>query len=411
MDPVRCTVRTCRHERDPSVRSVGVALSAIAITTLAKATAWLGIDPSDFTRPALSVYHDGSTGGATTCTVEVTATQLILNSDIGGQDTTITLSDAANDTLTELTSATIIDPADGYVVELLYHGDAAATDLQVAASADCFGIAVKQTLDIADNRGLELIIEGVTAEIEKYLGRGILTRAYTELVWLEEGCICSAIPLAQPDMTAVQAVRLATLHAMTVQYTGANPRATVEVTDTAVVTRNGSTTTTSTFAANATLAAMETAIEAVANWTVTIPASIDSTTPSTYLVRTAGRACKAAAQQLSAWEDYDGDYAFNFAAGVLSVNYGSAFWPYRSSDPIVGQGMMQVAYTAGFATVPYDIEQVALSMIADEFNGRGRDTRLQSESLEGYSYAYQGQAIDAMPEWTRRLARYVRHLP
>lgn len=387
-----------------------MSLSAIAITTLAKAGSWLGIDPTSFVRPAFKVYHDGA-GGATTATVAVSATTLTLDSSVGSQDEALSLTAGATDTLSELLAVPLA--AEGWIIQQLYLSDALSADLVITASASCFGAAAEQTMYIEDNRGLELIIEGVTAEIETWLGRGIVSRTYLQDVYLDDGCSPEPIVLPQPDVTAVEAIRIDTLQALTVTYTGSEVRATVQVTSTGVVQKHGSTTTTTLFASATTLAAMETAMEAAgAGWAVTIASNVSSSTPSTLLVRTPGRSCKSVSLQINCWEDFDGDYEVNYDAGVVDFNSAGTYWPYSSRDRWGGcccASRIQVAYTAGFSTVPFDVEQVALSMIADEFSSRGRDTKLTSESLEGYSYNY--GKLEGNPEWQRRLAKYQRILP
>jgi hypothetical protein len=53
---------------------------------------------------------------------------------------------------------------------------------------------------------------------------------------------------------------------------------------------------------------------------------------------------------------------------------------------------MVVQYTAGYATVPYDIEQTVQEVAAAMFRSRKRDETLNSESLGDYSYTSGGSA-------------------
>ncbi len=45
-----------------------------------------------------------------------------------------------------------------------------------------------------------------------------------------------------------------------------------------------------------------------------------------------------------------------------------------------------VEYDGGFATIPEDLEQIAIELVGQAFNGRRRDTSVQSESMGSYSY-------------------------
>ncbi len=71
---------------------------------------------------------------------------------------------------------------------------------------------------------------------------------------------------------------------------------------------------------------------------------------------------------------------------------------------------MRGRYTAGFATIPADIDLIAVEMVSDMFHNVARDNSIQSESLADYSYtlgSQSGQAVD----WQRRLEKYRRWLP
>lgn len=51
---------------------------------------------------------------------------------------------------------------------------------------------------------------------------------------------------------------------------------------------------------------------------------------------------------------------------------------------------MVVQYTAGYATIPYDIEQATLDVAKAIYMGRRRDPNVNSESLGDYSYTHGG---------------------
>ena len=56
-----------------------------------------------------------------------------------------------------------------------------------------------------------------------------------------------------------------------------------------------------------------------------------------------------------------------------------------------------IDYTAGYATIPADIEQAATSVAARLYQGSARDAALSSESLGGYSYSVRAAAeVDSL---------------
>lgn len=67
------------------------------------------------------------------------------------------------------------------------------------------------------------------------------------------------------------------------------------------------------------------------------------------------------------------------------------------TDPRVNFGYgaqtMMVQYVAGYATVPYDIEQTTIELVAAMFKSRQNNEGLSSESLGDYSYVNAGSAV------------------
>jgi len=386
-----------------------MALAANAITTVEKAKAWLRIDDT-IGRDAISIYHDG-TSVEVSATVEVTETTIIGES-LAGAPANLSITFAAQTTVSAMVTA--INAVAGWVAKALYHGDALTADMVPKASTACFLQAQLTKLRIEETRGLELIIDGVTAEIETFLDRGIASRTYTEDIFLEPGYRLEQVMLREPDISSLDGVRIDSLIAASIQYTGADAKATVEVTETGVVTRSWASGVededVSLFADNVTLAAMKTAVETDASWSMTIGSAVDSTLPSDILQRDGARPCKARPVNLRGWEDYDGEYSLRPLEG--GIDFRELYWPFSSTDRIstrVGLRRMQASYTAGFSTVPPDIEQVALEMIESEYERAGRDENILSETLGPYSYTLAGDLPQQL-DWQQRIKRYSRDL-
>lgn len=388
-----------------------MALSSIALTTVAKARASLNLNPSDpqFQAAAIDIYHDQSVS-ATAATVQVTDTTIILIITGGANagTTTLTLADAANDTVDELVGV-INALATGWVAQALYIGDADTGDLVIVASASAYGESARQTLQIVSVRQMELIIEGVTDEIESWLLDGILTRDYNEIYYFDPIEQLTEFALKKKNVTGVERLALASLAAMRVEYTGTGTHARVEVTDTAVITRSRlgatTTTTTSTFASNVSIAEMVTTIAALTGWAATTV--VDG--PSAYLVREGVRVAKDLEVTLAAWDDFTGNYSVDYPAGIITLR--DFAWPWAAVDRgFLGRGLdnqILVDFTAGLSATPDDVDRVALDMVVAEWMARGRDPALQSQSLEDYSYSLRADSAQ-IKEWRDRIETYGR---
>lgn len=249
-----------------------------------------------------------------------------------------------------------------------------------------------------DDTMIERIIEGVSKHIHRYLDRIIPSQSYTPILDVRQGCIV----LDQMDVTAVTAVQTESEEALRVKYTGTDTHARVEVTSTGVttVTRVGATTTTtsSTFAANVTTAAMVTTIDAIADWTATTLLS----RPSAFLIRQGPYVAKDVDVTLAVWVDSDDEYNLDYDAGIITGVIGECGAPTFSRA--------RVEFTAGYTTVPEDVQLVALEMITRSYLNVATNPELQSEHLDDYSYVRGtlGVAAESMKGWREKLRSYKR---
>ena len=74
-----------------------------------------------------------------------------------------------------------------------------------------------------------------------------------------------------------------------------------------------------------------------------------------------------------------------------------------------GTQNIYVEYTGGFTTIPYDVEQACLILIASKYFGTRRDPGLQSEKLGDYAWAAKsGGDSSLISEVTKQLEKYMR---
>ncbi len=388
-----------------------MTLSAAQLSALrVKAKLLLGIsdDDTSYHRDAIAIYDDGSVNATSTVSVlDAAGTYtMTLTGDVSGADA-LDLTAAANDTLTELLAA-IAALAGGHVTTLLYPDGGADSSLLVRkVSTNIFGVANEVTLTIEDNGLLDYLIQAAFTSVESALGRALFSADYTERYQIAEH---RTVKLEQPDITAVSFVGADLTDALSVTYTGAGTRATVEVTDTQITLRSragGTTTETAiTFAANGSTTDCKTAIDLIAGWSATVR----ETMPSAYLARVGVQNVKSEEITLAGYEDYDWTYSTDYEAGLIEFQtWPSVISPWTSSDWIV------VGYTAGFATLPADIEGVILSVTKAGWDEAQKDSSVIEERLGDYSYKLPdgatGAALSNVSEHETILARYRRWNP
>jgi len=264
-----------------------------------------------------------------------------------------------------------------------------------------FYLTEYQPNSTASESTLRMLFDKLYARITVHLGRDLLSTDYSEVYQVPTG---GELVLRQPDVTAVMRVCLELDDSLTAEYSGSDTHATVEVTDTAVVTRSRvgttTTTTTSTFAANVKISDMVTTIDALGGWS----ASTVNDGPSAYLHRQGVIDADGKPVTLQTWADWDDDYRVDYGAGTITAAgvVGWSAWSHL--------GQMLVEYTAGASALPDDIQLLLLEMCHASLDSAARDGALQSEKLGDYAYTL-ATADSRQSEWHDLLARYKRELP
>ena len=246
-----------------------------------------------------------------------------------------------------------------------------------------------------DDDLLEVLITDLWAKMETHLDRDILSTDKDEILQIGQDGIGI---FTDPDVTGINFVGASFQDALTIEYTGSNLSPTVEVTDVSVILREvasdgTTTTTTKTFAASASVTALATAIDGTSGWTATLVNNGDST----MLERRGVQAASLGLLTLQSWEQYTGEYQTDYKIGMIDF-YGSCGSGYPYHD-------VRVKYTAGFSTIPSDVEYEIIFAAKAAWNLKDKDMAVKSEKLGDYSYALSAQ-VTFSP--SSRLARYSR---
>jgi hypothetical protein len=251
-----------------------------------------------------------------------------------------------------------------------------------------------------DDAVLEKAIDRATARIESYVGRQILSRSYAE--W-RSGAGVDTIRLHQWPVTQVTNVWTGNYAALVVSSGDATDiRASIAVnqetgTNAVSLTRTTSagtsTTTNLALGTYPTTTSLATAIGSTAGFACSLGKNIRSV----QLRPRAGADTILATVTLFA-ADTASEYTYDYDTGRLSIDPSWwAQWPMdRGVMPDAVKSVL-VEYTAGYATVPDDIEQACIEVAAMMYRDRRRDSGLASESLGDYSYTRANRAeVDAV---------------
>lgn len=184
------------------------------------------------------------------------------------------------------------------------------------------------------------------------------------------------------------------------------------------------TTDTLTFAANVTLGALATAINALGNgWNATVQSSYELY-PSASLVGV--REPKNALSNgacldlfVTPAESYDIDRATGIMrcyGGQGGSGYGGFYGGFSDvfGDSLDGQGgyggawgwgQYQATYTAGWSTIPENLQQVCAEIVKGMYARLDTDPSLKSETADKYSYTLR-DVISSLPDWAKDVLLY-----
>jgi hypothetical protein len=228
-----------------------------------------------------------------------------------------------------------------------------------------------------ENKLLDSFIVAASDWIEKYCRRTFTARQYDELY---DGCGERELYLRQFPVLSVERVAYAPETVLEIENTsGSNQRATVTVTDTGLTlirVASGTTTTDTsvTFASNATITALKTAINALGNgWSATIPDSDYANWPSADLRPQGAFNAVEDTAELTIHTSELAAYDLDAARGLLTLPNNQGFGG--------GRNYWRVKYTAGFSSVPEAVQEACAEIAVALFWQAGRDPGLAQEQI------------------------------
>ena len=240
-----------------------------------------------------------------------------------------------------------------------------------------------------DDAVLEAAIDRATSRIESYLERNIRERSYAE--W-RSGAGVDTIRLHQWPVTTVTSVFSGNIAVMVIGAKGNNLRASIAVnqetpTPAVVATYTdiaGATTATSIpFATYPTVSDVAAQIGATGAFNATVTKNLRAV----QMRPRAGADCVLASMTLYG-ADTPSEFTYDYERGRLTIDRSwFAYWPLQKGImPNVAKSIL-IEYTAGYATVPDDIEQACIEVASMLYRDRRRDGNLQSEGLGDYNYS------------------------
>lgn len=370
-----------------------MAVDAYALTTLIHALEYLGIN---YVRTVgLSLYCTDGTATAATCEVLANNIDLVVTAGAGTHNIDLTL--APSDTLSEVVN--IINAYDGtasWTANLLGDAGHASSNLVILPATGSLAVANTLTLYVADPSIVEDLINRASDMIESFCNRQFMSRAYVTDIY--DGPDGDTLLLKQFPVMEVDRCVIGRADVIRVRNTiGDATRATVAVGVAAMtLTITGGTsagTDTITWAANADLTAVVAAINAAVpagkGWSAVLQSPATGVYVSTELLPHGGLACLNSDAHLD-MPDPAGlsDFLVHWDEGMLErpgTSWGT------------GSRNIFVDYTAGYLTVPDDIEAACLELVAQLYHARDHDTSLKSEKLGDYAYTNQEASADSFP--------------
>jgi len=232
-----------------------------------------------------------------------------------------------------------------------------------------------------DDTLISNIIDRASAEIETICNRYFNSGSYAK--WFD-GNGEQIIYLDHYPVTAVSRVSVGRFNALGVQcnstsMTWSSARITSASLILVHVDSSGSTTNTLSFSTYTTITDLATAIDAIGSgWTALDLSYGDYLTAD--LAETPALYCLNQYAYLPHPEQALNDFLWDESSGRLQYSGGFA----RGTQNIY------IEYTGGYSTIPYDVEQACLKLIAYYYFGTRRDPALQSEKLGDYAWSSKG---------------------
>ena len=354
-----------------------MSVSAYALTSVDEVFAYIG---SDAQRDAFWVYFSGTSG---TNTIQINDNSVVLV-DADNGTTTIDITNASYDTLTELVAA--INAVAGWNAGLIYHGSATSTDLITTGALDAEGQAKEQTIKIKDVYLIERLIDRATDAIERYLNRKIKTRDYSREPYFGR----SGDKLLLDQYPVTRAIRLSRgrENAFSILNTSTDATyCTVEVTSSVIrlIVKDGTNDddTSLTLSGYTSIDALITAIEALGKgWDCTALATDTSTRDADELLPRPSMNVTTTKSAYVETPDEDlADYKL-LKYGDEDRNEGMIYY----SPGFSPNTEYFIDYTAGFTTIPESLAHACIKLAAKRYAESKTDPTMRSETMGDYKY-------------------------
>ncbi len=250
------------------------------------------------------------------------------------------------------------------------------------------------------------LINAVTYRIETYCSRRFKTRSYTL-----ERYTCKDIYVDNWPIISVERVAVGTKNSLTITNTDSGAySATCSITRSAdplpanthiKLSVNGGSNggdTSIAFADYATLTLLAAQINDQDNWTATVVADM-GIWASDELIQIGSSECLNQEIGLEVPDRREDDYLLDEQSGLISLNsYQQYYYPHHGSyDLDIGytgghkhRSIVYVDYTGGFATIPADLEQIAIEIVGTVFKKRKLNENVKSEKIGDYEYTLGG---------------------
>jgi hypothetical protein len=255
------------------------------------------------------------------------------------------------------------------------------------------------------------LVTAVSKAVRAFCRREFDSQEFDELY---HGAWTQQLLLRQYPVLSVARVAYGPTAVLQIKNTsGSNQRATVAVTSTGltlvrVASGTVTTDTSVTFAGNPTLAAVAAAVNALGNgWTATVLSGDYSDYPSADLravqgalnARLNGAALHLHVGELSEY-DLDAERGILLRSG-LAVEFTEGFGDGGTPVWFGGANYWRVVYTAGYATVPEDVQEACAEWVSERFKLSLRDPAINNTFASGSGSAYTQPGL--MPERVRGL--------
>lgn len=355
----------------------------INLTTLAEIKAFLGESPQ---KDGIWIYC--SQGDATTATVEITDTTivLIITGGVAAGTNTLTFADANKDTISELIIA--INALTGWKSGSIYNGSAPSTDLIVTGALSCLGSENEITLKIADDYLLTELINRASDLINRYCNRTLKSTAYTREIYYGSGY--DRLILDQYPVIRIIRLSVGRANSFSIVNTSTDANfCTVEITSTKIrlIVDGGANDDDEelTLSNYATIDLLIAAIHALGKGWVctTLATDTDSRDASELLIRPSMFVDSSTSAYIETVDDDITDY--RLLKPIEARNEGIIEKP----GVFVSSYEYFIDYVAGYTTIPYSLEQACIELVKYKYDQSKRDSGLKSEKFgEGADYSY-----------------------